>query len=68
MNMRHENESHWFLIDRYLGVILDPTAKQFKKLPNYSFARGRGFLTDLPSKRARKLMEALLWSEDEAHG
>lgn len=62
MNMRHENDSHWFLRHES-GIILDPTAKQFKNVPDYSKARGRGFMTRQPSRRARKLMGILLWQQ-----
>jgi hypothetical protein len=62
MNMRWEGDSHWFLQHRETGVILDPTAQQFRGLPDYSKARGRGFLTKAPSKRAAELMQKLLYS------
>lgn len=51
MNMKHEGESHWFLKHKS-GLILDATASQFKKKPDYQKARGRGFLTKQPSLRA----------------
>jgi hypothetical protein len=64
----HEGDTHWFLGRYYLGpgryalkVILDPTKKQFRRAPDYSKARGRGFLTKKPSKRARELMKTLVW-------
>jgi len=60
MNMRHEGDSHWFLRHES-GLILDPTVKQFKRKPNYSQARGRGFLTKQPSQKAQFLIETLLW-------
>jgi hypothetical protein len=54
-------ESHWFL-KHESGLILDASAPQFRgKLPNYSQARGHGFLTVRPSKRARVLMKELTW-------
>jgi len=62
MNMRHENDSHWFLKHED-GKILDLTVSQFKKTPDYSKAKGRGFLTKKPSKRAKQLMETLVWSK-----
>jgi hypothetical protein len=64
MNVRHEGESHWFLEKRVWGeayVRLDPTVSQFKTEPDYTKARGRGFLTKEPSKRAKALMEKMLW-------
>ena len=54
MNMRHEGASHWFILDN--GEVVDLTADQFKTKPDYSKARGRGFLTKEPSKRARTLI------------
>lgn len=65
--VRHEGAVHWYLVRRLYRVggtqelIIDPTAKQFKTLPDYSQGRGRGFMTKGPSKRARELMEKMLW-------
>lgn len=59
--MRMGSETHWFLRHRTSGLILDPSRKQFDKSPRYELARGTGFLTKTPSKRARKLMNALTW-------
>lgn len=61
MNMKHEGDSHWFLKHKS-GIIIDPTASQFNNTPDYSLARGRGFLTKEPSKRAKKMMEIMVWS------
>lgn len=72
MTVRHEGEVHWYLAVRDLShahgarVRLDPTASQFKTPPPYHKGRGRGFLTKRPSKRARKLMEVLLWQENDS--
>jgi len=63
MHMRHEGDSHWFLLHNS-GTIVDPTSKQFKNHPNYLNARGKGFLTKGPSRRARKLMRILLWQNN----
>lgn len=41
--------------------VLDPTAAQFRTPPPYERGVGRGFLTRGPSRRARELMEAMLW-------
>lgn len=64
--IRHEGDTHWFLRreddcapDGY--YILDPTAVQFKIMPPYRQARGRGFLTKKPSRRAKELMQKLVW-------
>jgi hypothetical protein len=61
MNMRHEGSSHWFIRNFYTGMIIDLTKSQFKTLPDYKKARGRGFLTKQPSKRAKSLMKTLVW-------
>lgn len=60
MVMRHEGDTHWFLLHKS-GTVLDPTVKQFKKKPDYTKARGCGFLTKKPSKRAKIMMEKLLY-------
>jgi len=70
INMRHEGVSHWAL-RRSFGpgsgvwniLVLDPTISQFKTKPNYHRARGRGFLTKNPSRRARELMDRILYQE-----
>jgi hypothetical protein len=54
--------SHWFLKHKS-GFILDATVRQFSEPPDYSKARGRGFLTKEPSKLARALMDKLLWQD-----
>jgi hypothetical protein len=61
MCMKHEGDTHWFLYQERTGVILDPTVSQFKTKPDYSRARGKGFLTKQPSKRAKALMERMVW-------
>lgn len=56
--------THWFL-KHNSGLLLDATAQQFGgQLPDYSKARGNGFLTVCPSKRAKALMERLTWQEN----
>ena len=61
MRMPVDGESHWFL-QHSSGLILDATAKQFgRHKPAYSQARGNGFLTLGPSRRARELMTKLVW-------
>jgi hypothetical protein len=62
MRMAHENDTHWFL-KHESGIILDATVLQFKTVPDYSKARGGGFLTKQPSKRAKKLMEVLVFQK-----
>jgi hypothetical protein len=56
MRMRHEGDTHWFLRHTATGKVLDLTAGQFRKLPDYEAATGGGFLTKRPSKRAQDLM------------
>ena len=64
MRMRWERDTHWFL-RHASGLILDPTASQFQDPPTHAaygqLARGSGFLTKCPSKRARELMDKLVW-------
>ena len=62
MRMRHEGDTHWFLRHRS-GFVLDLTLPQFNHLPDYSKARGAGFLTREPSARARAMIKAMLWQE-----
>jgi hypothetical protein len=60
MHLSHEGNTHWFLKHNN-GMILDATVKQFKNLPDYNKAKGCGFLTRKPSKRAKQLMKELIW-------
>jgi hypothetical protein len=60
MQMRHEGDSHWFLVHDD-GLILDATKAQFNAEPDYTQATARGFMTKHPSKRASLLMRRLLW-------
>ncbi len=56
--VRHLGYPHWFLKHKS-GTILDLTAAQFKSPVNYEKARGTGFLTKEPSKRARSLIKKI---------
>lgn len=56
MQVYHEGGSHWFLRGPE-GEIIDPTHGQFETPVPYADARGRGFLTAAPSKRARTIMD-----------
>lgn len=62
--------NHWFLVNTKTGQRLDATAEQFrgKTKPNYSRARGCGFLTKRPSRRARRLMKRIVWHENSIIG
>jgi hypothetical protein len=69
MVMHHEGGTHWFLKrDAHNSLasdwIIDPTVSQFKTKPDYTRARGCGFLTKKPSKRAKKLMGILLYRKE----
>lgn len=70
--VRHDGDVHWYLVqDVYLdtsagssrraALVLDPTRAQFKTAPPYHLGRGRGFLTREPSRRARDLMDRMVW-------
>lgn len=61
MYMKHEGDSHWFIQHKITGMIIDLTSGQFKTIPPYDKAKGKGFLTKKPSKRAKLLMEKLVW-------
>lgn len=65
--MKHEGVSHWFL--KQGASIVDITANQFATKPNYwsKAARGRGFLTKQPSKRAKILIEKVERILHETH-
>lgn len=60
MVMRHEGDTHWFLKHED-GHVIDPTADQFETKPDYSQARGCGFLTKEPSRRACDMMNRMLY-------
>lgn len=60
MTVKHEGDIHWFLMHR-TGVVIDPTRSQFRREPPYHKARGRGFLTKQPSKRAKDMMQRMVW-------
>lgn len=59
MQLTHEEKSHWFIYDEQNSQVIDITAGQFRNPVAYSEAKGRGFLTKNPSKRAQKLMSAV---------
>lgn len=55
--MEHEGVSHWFLVHKDTGTVFDLTESQFQTPVPHDEARGRGFCTGEPSKRARVLIE-----------
>lgn len=63
MVMRTETDNHWFLVNEISGQRIDATASQFKTPPDYSKARGIGFMTKEPSARAKALMAKLVFQE-----
>lgn len=40
------------------GRVIDPTVDQFDEKPDHNLAKGKGFLTKKPSKRAAALIRA----------
>jgi hypothetical protein len=62
MRLRVGRETHWFL-RHTSGLVIDVTSRQFPRAPRYAKARGCGFLTRRPSRRARTLMRQLVWQE-----
>jgi hypothetical protein len=65
MYMNTKETGHHYLLQHKSGLILDPTVKQFGGLkPDYSKAKGIGFLTKRPCKRTRELMERILWTSE----
>lgn len=55
MTMRFGAGTHWFL-KHESGVVLDPTWDQFGVPVPYGQARGAGFLTVKPSRRAQTML------------
>jgi hypothetical protein len=56
--IRHEGATHWFLRATD-GRVIDLTADQFSTPVPYHLARGCGFLTKRPSKRAAIVIERI---------
>ena len=57
MFLYHEGKPHWFL--KQDKRIIDLTADQFKTKPDYSLAKGKGFLTKKPCRRTKILITRL---------
>ncbi len=55
MFLRWEDAPHWF-IQAPDGRVIDLTSEQFKTMPDYAQAKGKGFLTDRPSRRCSQLL------------
>lgn len=54
--INHEGSPHWFLKSDS-GIVYDLTAGQFETPVPYDQARGCGFLTSKPSKRAQIVID-----------
>jgi hypothetical protein len=65
MFIRHEKSPHWFLMAGD-GFVIDLTRSQFQTHPNYDSAKGKGFLTKQPSKRAQHLIDRIHKQQKEA--
>lgn len=59
MFTRHYDQPHWFL-QHNIGGRVDITASQFDEPVKYHVARGKGFLTKQPSKRAQIVIDRAL--------
>lgn len=57
--IKHENSTHWFLKDTKHNII-DITASQFETKVPYKLGKRIGFLTNKPSKRAKKVIDNVL--------
>jgi hypothetical protein len=66
---KHAEGKHWFLEQRASGLQLDITADQFDRIypgaprwrkPDYAAAKAKGFMTKKPSKRAQRIIDAVL--------
>jgi hypothetical protein len=50
--------THWWLVHKDTGEIADPTKEQYEPgQPPYHLGKGTGFLTRLPSKRAKVVLK-----------
>jgi hypothetical protein len=64
LSMKVGEATHWCLLHVESGVLLDPTWDQFGKIAPYEQAKGTGFLTRAPSKRAQEMMRRAGWSPE----
>ncbi len=58
ISMPEINNTHWFIKNKS-GDICDPTKEQFDGNPPYNRAKGSGFLTISPSKRAMIILKRI---------
>jgi hypothetical protein len=58
--IKHEGSTHWYLMRRNTGEVIDLTAEQFETSVPYSEGVGCGFLTSKPSKRAQTVIDRVL--------
>lgn len=58
MHQKHEGGPHWWLRGPS-GEVVDPTAEQCDTPVPYGLGRGKGFLTQKPSRRAQIVMARL---------
>lgn len=65
-SIQHEGGPHWFLRHRS-GAVLDITDDQFQTPVPHGRAVGKGFLTRLPSARARAIIDRVRATRGEAH-
>lgn len=54
-----DGDTHWFLKNKKTGEIVDITHDQFKHKIPYNLAKGIGFLTKEPSKRAQEVINRI---------
>jgi hypothetical protein len=55
--LKVNDDTHWFLM--YDNKIVDLTYDQFQYKICYNLSIGKGFLTKLPSKRAKYIIETI---------
>ena len=70
MNMKHEDRSHWFLKRQSNDEIIDLTGTQYKTVPDYTIATGRGFLPTKEgiSSRSNEFLSRVLKTYNESNG
>jgi len=66
--LKTNGEPHWFLKNKGTGEILDPTSQQFMWNLDYNKAKGKGFLTRYPSRRAKEVLRRIGYEEPVSEG